>query len=107
MTAQDRARVLDALSIRQGSANGIPCFEIAQMLEMPERTIRKAVADLRLEGIAICGKPDSGYYIAATAAELEETCNFLRARAMSSLLIESKLRHVPLPELLGQLRLKT
>lgn len=107
MTAEDRARVMAALSIRAGRANGIPCFELAMMLELPERGIRKAIADLRLEGIAVCGTPESGYYVAATSEELEETCNFLRSRAMHSLVLESKLRHVPLPELLGQLRLKT
>ncbi len=107
MTAQDRARVLAAMTIRPGKANGIKGWELAQMLELHQREVRQAITDLRLEGIAICGKPDTGYFIAATPEELEETCNFLRSRAMHSLTLESKLRHVPLPELLGQLRLKT
>lgn len=107
MTAQDRARVLAALAIRPGKANGIPGAELAQGLELSMRDVRHAISELRMEGIAICGHPHTGYFIAANPAELEETCAFLRDRALHSLTLESKLRHVPLPELLGQLRLKT
>jgi hypothetical protein len=59
------------------------------------------------EGHAICGTPSHGYYIAADAAELEETCEFLRSRALHSLNLESKLRKIPLPDLLGQLHVPT
>jgi len=107
MTAQDRARVLAALTLRPGKVNGIAGVDLAQILELKEREIRHAISDLRMEGIAVCGHPKTGYFIAANPAELEETCAFLRDRALHSLTLESKLRHVPLPELLGQLRLKT
>lgn len=107
MTAQDRARVLAALVIRPGKANGITGADLAQILELKEREVRHAISELRMEGIAVCGHPKTGYFIAANPAELEETCSFLRDRALHSLTLESKLRHVPLPELLGQLRLKT
>src|SRR5258708_2778991 len=89
MTAQDRARVLAAMTIRPGKANGIKGWELAQMLELHQREVRQAITDLRLEGIAICGKPDTGYFIDGTPEELEETCNFLRSRAMHSLTLES------------------
>ena len=107
MTAQDRARVLAALTIRPGKVNGITGADLAQILELKEREVRHAISDLRMEGIAVCGHPKTGYFIAANPEELEETCAFLRDRALHSLTLESKLRHVPLPELLGQLRLKT
>ena len=107
MTAQDRARVLAALTIRPGKANGIAGADLALVLDLKEREIRHAISDLRMEGVAVCGHPRTGYYIAANPEELEETCSFLRDRALHSLTLESKLRHVPLPELLGQLRLKT
>ena len=107
MNAQDRARVMAALSIRPGRVNGITGADLAQILELKEREIRHAISELRMEGIAVCGHPRSGYFIAATPEELEDTCAFLRDRALHSLTLESKLRHVPLPELLGQLRLKT
>ena len=107
MNAADRARVLDHLSRHRGRECGVPCFEIAQVLELSEREVRQAISDLRMEGVAVCGHPKTGYFIAANPEELEETCSFLRDRALHSLTLESKLRHVPLPELLGQLRLKT
>ena len=107
MNTQDRARVLAALSIRQGKLNGITGADLAQILELKEREIRHAISALREEGIAVCGHPREGYYIAATAEELEATCAFLRDRAMHSLLLESRLRKLPLRELLGQIRLGT
>ncbi len=107
MTAQDRARVLAALSLHPGRHNGIGARDLAQVLGLSMRELRAAISELRMEGIAVCGTPETGYFIAATPEELEETCAFLRDRALHSLTLESKLRHVPLPELLGQLRLKT
>jgi len=65
------------------------------------------VSDLRDEGLAVCGTPRHGYYIAATPEELEETCAFIRKRAMHSLCLESRLRKIPLPDLLGQLHVPT
>ena len=80
---------------------------LAAELRCDPRQVRKLVSELREEGTAVCGHPSSGYFIAKTPEELERTCQFLRSRAMHSLVLESKLRHVPLPELLGQMRLKT
>ena len=107
IAALERARLLSLLSARPGRGHGIGARDLAQMAGLSERDLREAISELRMEGIAICGTPKSGYFIAATPEELEETCAFLRDRAMHSLTLESKLRHVPLPELLGQLRLKT
>ncbi len=90
-----------------GARNGITAHMIAIWLDCDERQVRHLVTKLREDGIAVCGHPKTGYYIAATPEELEATCQFLRRRALHSLALESKLRHVPLPELLGQLRLKT
>ncbi|MCZ7655553.1 MAG: hypothetical protein M5R42_16810 [Rhodocyclaceae bacterium] len=53
------------------------------------------------------GTPRDGYYIAASGEELEATCQFLRSRAMHSLVLESRLRNVPLPDLIGQMKLPT
>jgi hypothetical protein len=55
----------------------------------------------------VCGHPATGYFIASNREELEETCQFLRSRAMHSLVLEAKLRGLPLADLVGQLRLKT
>lgn len=90
-----------------GAARGITARHLAGRLDVPERQVRKLVSELREDGIAVCGEPRTGYYIAATADELDATCKFLRHRAMHSLVLESRLRNVPLPELLGQLTLET
>lgn len=90
-----------------GAARGITARHLAGRLNVPERQVRKLITELREDGIAVCGEPRTGYYIAATAEELEATCQFLHHRALSSLRLESRLRNVPLPELLGQLTLET
>jgi hypothetical protein len=90
-----------------GEANGGSALMLATGLRTTKRHIRTLVTELRMDGIAVCGHPKTGYFIAATADELEATCKFLRSRAMHSLVLEARLRHVPLPELIGQLRLKT
>ena len=99
--------VLVALQPHLGARAGITAKALAEQLATNARQVRHLVTELRLDGIAICGHPTTGYFIASNAEELEGTCKFLRSRAMHSLVLESKLRHVPLPDLLGQMRLKT
>lgn len=103
----DKNQLLTLLSRHIGEGNGITAAQITLALCVPKRRVRTMVSELRLDGVAVCGHPRDGYYIAAHAGEIEKTCQFLRSRALHSLTLESKLRHVPLPDLLGQLRLKT
>lgn len=102
-----KALVLSVLSRHIGRGNGISVKQLEQQTDLPARTIRTHISDLRDDGAAICGTPADGYYIAATAEELQATCEFLRSRAMHSLGLESKLRRIPLPDLLGQLHVPT
>ena len=90
-----------------GHAVGITAEQLALALDTSTRKVRELVSDLRTDGVAVCGHPKTGYFIAATSAELEDTCRFLRGRALHSLTLESKLRQVPLVDLLGQLKLHT
>lgn len=106
------ARVLAELQTRPGRDNGIHVRDLVaritgQTTPAPalERRVREFVSALRLQGEQICGKPDTGYFMAASAAELDETCRYLRGRAVSGLLIESRMRQVSMPALLGQLAL--
>lgn len=99
--------VAAALSHHCGRGNGITARQLACELGITDRQLRHFISDLREEGIAICGHPATGYYIANTAEELEGTCAFLRSRAMHSLALEARLRKIPLPDLIGQLRLNT
>ena len=90
-----------------GRENGLTAANLAAALYCNQRTVRELITELREDGVAVCGHPATGYFIARTSAELEETCQFLRSRAMHSLVLESKLRGLPLADLVGQLRLKT
>jgi biotin operon repressor len=99
--------VLAVLQRHQGHLNGVTAEQLALQLGIEKRQMRHLVTELRLEGIAVCGHPKTGYFIAATHEEMEETCKFLRSRAMHSLTLEARLRKLTLPDLLGQMRLKT
>ena len=100
-------RILVGLSCRIGKDRGISVKGLALCNGLCERHVRSCISQLRAEGYAICGTPQTGYYMAETADELEETCRFLRSRAMHSLAMEAKLRKIPLPDLLGQMHLRT
>ncbi|MHB1053500.1 MAG: hypothetical protein ACYCZT_10585 [Thiobacillus sp.] len=95
------------LAVRVGAHNGASVDALARQLDIMPRHVRSLVSDLRMDGIAVCGTPRTGYYIAATPEEMEETCQFLRNRAMHSLQLESRLRKIPMPDLLGQLHVPT
>ena len=109
-----RDQVLAALARHVGRDKGVRIQELVYEItgeilrsDGNERRVRAIVSDLREEGVAICAYPGDGYYVAGSAEELEQCCRFLRSRAMHSLVLESRLRKIPLPELLGQLRLNT
>lgn len=90
-----------------GASRGITARRLGARLACNERHVRTLVTQLREDGVAVCGKPSDGYFVAREPGEVEDTCQFLRARALKSLQLEARLRRVPLPELIGQLRLET
>lgn len=99
---------LQALLARHiGADNGISAEAAAALIGTDTRHVRALVTELRLEGIAICGHPATGYFIAATDEEAVEHCLWLYARAIKTLKLISVMRNVALPELRGQLRLPT
>lgn len=100
-------QLLTLLSRHIGKNNGIGVKQLAQQLSTQERHVRTLVEALRDDGHAVCAHPNTGYYIAETAEELQTTCDFLHNRAMHSLALEAKLKKIPLPDLLGQLRIAT
>lgn len=99
------AEMLNVLSFHQGRERGIKCADLARVAGITEREVRKLVSELRREGTAICAKPKTGYFLAVTPDELRESCEFLHHRAMTSLLLASRIQKVSLPDLLGQLKL--
>jgi biotin operon repressor len=100
-------QLLTLLSHHIGKGNGLGVEQLAETLGATPRHVRKLVSELRESGHAVCGTPVDGYYIAANADELQHTCDFLRSRAMHSLTLESRLKKIPLADLIGQLHLPT
>jgi hypothetical protein len=65
------------------------------------------VSDLREQGLAVCAHPNTGYFLAETADELETYCiKFLRNRALHSLRLVSRLTNTAMRDLVGQLPLE-
>ena len=102
-----KEQLMTVLSRHIGKGRGVRVSALAMQIGVTTRQVRKFVSDLRQDGVAVCGTPTFGYYIASTAEELEETCRFLRTRALHSLTLESRLRKIPLLDLIGQLHLRT
>jgi len=90
-----------------GKGKGIGAARLAVLLSTTERQVRKLVSEAREEGIAICGTPSTGYYVASTSEELQETMDFLKGRALHSLQLASRLSNIPLADLVGQLHIPT
>lgn len=98
------AELLNILSRRRGAANGIHVDQLARITGQAPRRLRALISELRAEGVPVCGKPETGYFIADTAEELDQFCiKYLEARALHSLQLSSRLRKIPLPVLAGQL----
>lgn len=97
--------MLNLLADHQGRERGIKCADLAAKAGISEREVRKLVSALRRDGTAICAKPKTGYFLAVTPAELNESCEFLHRRALHSLLLASRIQNVSLPDLVGQLKL--
>jgi len=70
-----------------------------------QRKAREVIAELREQGLHICAHPSEGYYMAANEHELNDTCEFLYARAMKSLVQIAAMKRKSLPDLRGQLNL--
>lgn len=102
-----KSLVLTVLSRHIGKGNGISVMQLSYQTKLLPRMIRGHISGLREDGHAVCGTPKHGYYIAATAEELEETCQFIRRRSLHGLRMESQMRKIPLTDLLGQLHLPT
>lgn len=101
-----KTELLNALSRHQGAARGIGAKALAAELGVAPRHLRVLISRCRDEdGVAICGQPGTGYYMAVTPEELQASCAFLEHRALHSLRLLSRMKKVSLPDLLGQLKL--
>lgn len=99
------SELLMILSRHRGAAAGIKCADLAVQAGIQERQVRKLISDLRFEGTAIVGTPETGYYMAESPEEIKQFTDFHFARARHSLGIISRVRGIAMPSLLGQLSL--
>jgi len=104
------ATVLDFLADHVGAANALTARQCVQAIcgfatAQGERHLRQIVVELRRIGHPVCATPVHGYFMAANDAELDETCEFLLDRAITSLTQIGALRRVAMPDLRGQLGL--
>lgn len=96
------------LSRHIGVEHGISAAQLAQALQTNERQVRLWISGLREQGHGICAHPVTGYFIAVNDEELQRYyIDFLRERALHSLRLISIATKTALPDLIGQLRLKT
>lgn len=105
------ALVLDVLGDHIGADNGITARDLVRKVcgvstAAGERRLRSVIEQLRLAGHGIGAHPSTGYFLAATDSDLDGTCEFLYARAMTTLQQIAAMRRVALPDLRGQLRLR-
>ena len=103
----DCSALLTEMTRHVGAKAGISAAALAKAVGISEREVRLQITVLRLEGLHICGMPSTGYFVAKTAEELNEFCDFLYGRALGSLRIVSALKKIAMPDLLGQLHLPT
>lgn len=97
---------LMAVMVRHcGKSQGIKSSDLARQLDVTERQIRKLITQCREDGTAICGHPSTGYFVAQTAEEMQDTLDFLKERALHSLKLASTLSKQPMIELIGQLNI--
>lgn len=114
MSTINRNTVLAALAGHIGRENGVRADVLVQEItgtppvaHYGERALRALITDLRMEGHHICGTPESGYFMAANAAELDRTCEFLYDRALTTLKQIARMKKIALPDLRGQMHLPT
>jgi len=105
-SAANKTALVALLEKHVGLELAITSTAISGALDCDEHLVHILAAELREDGIAVCWHQERGYFIAAIPAELEEACAALRSRAMRTLAVEAKLRHIPLPRLIDLLWLK-
>lgn len=99
------SELLNLLQAHKGRAQGIKCAALASRSGLPERQVRKLISELRFEGCAIVGTPETGYYMADSTEEVSEFTEFHWHRIRHSMAIVSRVTKQSIPALMGQLSL--
>ncbi|MBF0293250.1 MAG: hypothetical protein HQK86_13945 [Nitrospinae bacterium] len=69
------------------------------------RLLRTRIEELRRDCVAVCGTPGTGYFYSENQADINETCEWLYQRAMTTLTQVSRMKKRPDPNLREQLAL--
>jgi len=75
-----------------GQANGKSVATLAFEIGATERAIRKLREELVEDGVPVCAHPTTGYFIAATHAEVQANYDWLRGRGLHELTLAARLR---------------
>ena len=67
--------------LRRGEKNAVSRKDLCAVMEMSDRSMRKAVSLARLEGLCICNTQNGdGYFLGDTVAELKKQYNQVESR---------------------------
>lgn len=101
-----KEQVLAQLQRHNGREQGIHIRDLVAQItnsmlcgDAEERKTRKLIEELRREKYPICAHPDSGYYMAESSKELNETCAFLLARAETTIAQVAAMKKTEAPDL--------
>lgn len=103
-------QVLSVLMSHKGRGFGLHMRDLVkdvthslQAGDVVERKVRDLIQQLRMQGHLICGHPATGYYLAESQQEIDDTCMFLLARVETTIQQIAAMRRVAAPDLYQQL----
>ena len=79
------------MNIPRGRDSAITYGELAERLNVPRRTVEKAIQQMRLAGVPVITGND-GVWLAETALEAQQAAQALRRRAITQLVTARALR---------------
>jgi|CXWL01.1.fsa_nt_gi hypothetical protein len=95
--------LLSILQAHIGRANAVGEKALTRLLRWSKSRLSKEVRDYRMVGVAICGDDKSGYFMGATAEELQDVLSGLRNQALNLIGMEAHLRGLSRAEVLAML----
>jgi len=92
--------------IHHGIEHALPRTELCTIFrEWNERTLRQIIKHLIIKHGCPIGSCPRGYFWAVTQEEIEGVCEYFKGYALSQLQVISKLKKIPMGEVLNQLSL--
>jgi hypothetical protein len=90
--------------IHPGKDHALPRAELCTIFrEYDDRHLRRIIKHLIIKHGCPIGSCSHGYFWAVTQEEIEGVCNYFKGYALSQLQVISKLKKIPMGEVLNQL----